>query len=113
MSAFVHGQNQHFTNTGNQPSPASKTFFPPKNSAFASSPYEVEVVARRIAKSMLGRAVTIRVAGGETIHGIVTDVLAGRRKPRIIVGGLEYPVTQVLTAAPPEVVTTGAVSVST
>lgn len=60
------------------------------------------VVAGRIARSMLGRAVTIRLESGQTIHGIVTNVLAAGRKPKVIVGGLEYPLANLLTAAPPE-----------
>jgi hypothetical protein len=60
------------------------------------------VVAGRIARSMLGRAVTIRLENGQTIHGIVTNVLAAGRKPKVIVGGLEYPLANLLTAAPPE-----------
>src|SRR6476661_11062109 len=58
------------------------------------------VVAGRIARSMLGRAVTIRLDSGDTIHGIVTNVLAAGRKPKVIVGGLEYPLANLLTAAP-------------
>jgi len=70
-------------------------------SAFRSG---AEVVAGRIARSMLGRAVTIRLESGDTIHGIVTNVLAAGRKPKVIVGGLEYPLANLLTAAPPEMV---------
>src|SRR5258705_11541934 len=62
------------------------------------------VVAGRIARSMLGRAVTIRLDSGDTIHGIATNVLAAGRKPKVIVGGLEYPLANLLTATPPEMV---------
>jgi hypothetical protein len=90
MSAFVHGRKTSFS-----------------SGAASSSLFRVNStqVAARIAKSMLGRAVSIRLGNGDTIHGIVTEVLADGRKPKVIVGGSEYLVAQVLIAAPPETVT--------
>lgn len=58
-------------------------------------------VSRRIAKSMLGRAVSLRMSTGETVHGIVTSVLLQGAKPRVVVGGFEYELGQILTVAPP------------
>ena len=63
-------------------------------------------VARRIARSMLGRAVTLRSGTGETIHGIVTGILAQGGQPRLVVGGAEYELGQILTVAPQELPTT-------
>jgi hypothetical protein len=93
MSAFVQRQNQR-----------TATSLP-------AAPLDAAVVTRRIAKSMLGRAVTIRLNNGETIHGIVTNVLAAGRKPKVVVGGLQYPMAQVLTAAPPEAVSSNPAAV--
>lgn len=62
-------------------------------------------VARRIARSMLGRAVTLRSGTGETIHGIVTGILAQGGRPRLVVGGSEYELGQILTVAPQELPT--------
>ena len=59
-------------------------------------------VSRRIAKSMLGRSVTLRVATGETVHGIVSAVLLQGAKPRVVVAGFEYDLGQILTVAPPD-----------
>jgi hypothetical protein len=61
------------------------------------------LIARRIAKAMLGRAVTIRLESGGTLHGIVTEVLADRRKDKVVVAGSHYDLAQVLTASPPEI----------
>ena len=90
MSAFVQRQKLSFSSVA-----ASSSLFR-VNSA---------QVAARIAKSMLGRVVSIRLSSGDTIHGIVTEVLADARKPKVVVGGSEYLVAQVLIAAPPETVT--------
>jgi hypothetical protein len=85
--------------TSNQP----PTSLPTGTSSTPHLPTAV-TVSRRIAKAMLGRAVTIRLDSGETVHGVVTHVLATGRKAKVVVRGLEYALAQVLTVAPPEAV---------
>lgn len=59
-------------------------------------------VTRRIAKAMLGKEVSVRVVNTEeTVHGVVTSVLADGDNPRVVVGGSEYELSQVLTVSPP------------
>lgn len=56
---------------------------------------------RRVANSLVGRAVSIRVGTG-TIRGIVAGSMVQAGTPRIVVAGAQYPLAQVLTVAPPD-----------
>ncbi len=59
-------------------------------------------VKRRLAKALLGQEVSLATNSGQTVHGIVTSVLAEGSEPRVVVGGFGYDLAQILTVAPPE-----------
>jgi hypothetical protein len=56
-------------------------------------------IIRRMAKALVGRDVTVRI-GTETTQGVVTNVLLKAGWPKIMVGGSEYCLGQVLTVTP-------------
>jgi hypothetical protein len=57
-------------------------------------------VIRRIARSMLGRDVSVRTGTGETIHGIATSVISEEGEPRVVVRNAAFALTQILTVSP-------------
>jgi hypothetical protein len=59
-------------------------------------------VLGRIARSMIGREVSVRTSGNETVRGIVTTVLVEESGPKIMVQGTAYGLGQILTVAPPD-----------
>ena len=60
-------------------------------------------VTRRIAKSMLGRVVTVRVDAERVMEGVVTEVKMNKAKPTVLISGLEFGLDQILTAAPADI----------
>jgi hypothetical protein len=59
-------------------------------------------VIRRIAKSMLGRLVMVRIDSEHTLQGVVTEVKAAGGQPKVVVQGLEFNVDRVLMVVPPD-----------
>ena len=56
-------------------------------------------VLRHMAHAMVGREVSVNCGGG-AIHGIVTNVFIEDGKPKVMVAGNGYSLTQVLSVAP-------------
>ena len=56
-------------------------------------------VSGRLAKALIGRAVTLRV-GERTVNGVVTGTITGTGLPRLVVRGADYGLHQVLTVIP-------------
>ena len=56
-------------------------------------------VLRRMAHAMVGREVSVS-SGGGAIHGIVTNVSMEDGKPKVMIAGNGYSLTQVLSVAP-------------
>ena len=57
-------------------------------------------VRQRMAKALVGQAVSLVVDARTITHGIVTDVLAEPDVPQIVVGGMRYNFNQILTNVP-------------
>ena len=54
----------------------------------------------RIARSLIGRAVSLHVDAKTITHGIVTGVLNESGAPQIVVQGMLYNLEQILTSTP-------------
>ena len=67
----------------------------------ASSKQFASSVTRRMASALIGRAVTINL-GCATVEGVVSQVSFEAGLPKVIVGGTQYDLARVLTAAPRE-----------
>jgi len=63
-------------------------------------PAPTDSVSDRLAKALVGQAVSLLVAPETITHGVVTDVLTEAGAPKIVVHGLQYPFSQVLTSVP-------------
>ncbi len=57
-------------------------------------------VRQRMAKALVGQAVSLVVTPQKITHGIVTDVLAETGIPLVVVDGATYNLNQVLTQVP-------------
>ncbi len=57
-------------------------------------------VRQRMAKALIGQAVSLMKDSKTIRHGIVTDVLAEAEVPQIIVDGARYNFNQILTNIP-------------
>jgi hypothetical protein len=53
-----------------------------------------------MAQALVGQAVSLWVAPETIVNGIVTDVRPEAGAPKIVVGGMEYQFSQVLTSTP-------------
>ena len=57
-------------------------------------------VRQRMARALLGQAVSLVVNPKKITQGIVTDVLTGAEIPEIVVEGMRYKFNQILTTIP-------------
>jgi len=58
------------------------------------------MIRRRMAKALVGQAVSIAVDAKTIARGIVTDVLPEADIPEIVVEGTKYNLSQILTSTP-------------
>jgi hypothetical protein len=73
---------------------------PMRNHRLNQARTDATPVMRRIARSLMGRVVSLRAGSGKTAHGIVTAVLIEGARPSVMVGGSQYCLEQVLTVTP-------------
>lgn len=59
-----------------------------------------DFIRRNIAQSMVGRTVQLLVSPNQVRSGVVTAVETEAGKPKVIVSGLTYDLSQILTAVP-------------
>ena len=64
------------------------------------TPSSLGGVRQRIAKALLGQAVSLMVNPKKITQGIVTNVLIEADIPEIVVEGMRYKFNQILTACP-------------
>jgi hypothetical protein len=64
------------------------------------SPTQMVGVRDRIAESLVGKRVTLRLGMNRVTKGIVRAVLHHADVPKLVVGLREFDLTQVLTSAP-------------
>ena len=57
-------------------------------------------VRQRMARALVGQAVSLVVDAKTIAHGIVTDVLAETDIPKVVVDGMRYNFNQILTNVP-------------
>lgn len=57
-------------------------------------------VRDRMAKAIIGQAVSLWVSPKEIVEGIVTHVRTGSDAPKVVVHGTEYPFSRILTSVP-------------
>ena len=60
----------------------------------------LDAISAHIADSMLGKMVSLQTPSHQPAHGVVAGVVVEAGKPKLIVDGLRYDLSQVLTVTP-------------
>jgi hypothetical protein len=61
---------------------------------------QLDVISSHVASSLLGKEVSVQTLSHELAHGVVAGVVVESGRPKIIVDGMRYDLSQVLTATP-------------
>jgi len=60
----------------------------------------LDTIRNHIANTLIGRTVDLLADTRTIAHGVVTGVLTEAGHPRLVVGGMEYDINQILTVTP-------------
>jgi hypothetical protein len=58
------------------------------------------VVRKHLARALIGQAVDLLVDAQTIVHGVVTDVMTEGGKPKLVVDGTGYDLSQIVTTMP-------------
>ena len=75
----------------------------PWSARSASGRGSLDSIRHQMACTLIGQTVDVMAGARSVVHGVVTGVLKEYGVDKLVVGGMEYDLNQLLTVTPPSV----------